>query len=254
VGQATQAVKPLQVIGQDASLRMPPASEATAPLMVVILGETARAANFGLGGYARDTTPELRKIQAQGDLVYFSDVKSCGTSTQASVPCMFSHLEKAAHEDSKERFESVLDVLQRAGLAVLWLDNQSGCKGVCDRVPNVATTALKVPEFCTDGECLDEVMLHELPKHLAALDPAKRAKGTVVWTPVKGEGNALVGGSWKIVDQKKSTGLELKINGKVEVPLPGLMKMVVTPVVSSEFEKLVEKYIANLIKKFGGEV
>jgi carbon monoxide dehydrogenase subunit G len=83
---------------------------------------------------------------------------------------------------------------------------------------------------------------------------SNRAKGTVVWTPVKGEGNALVGGSWKIVDQKKSTGLELKINGKVEVPLPGLMKMVVTPVVSSEFEKLVEKYIANLIKKFGGEV
>ena len=83
---------------------------------------------------------------------------------------------------------------------------------------------------------------------------SNRAKGTVVWTPVKGEGNALVGGSWKITDQKKSTGLELKINGKVDVPLPALMKMVVSPVVSSEFEKLVEKYIANLIKKFGGEV
>ncbi|WP_416560061.1 phosphoethanolamine transferase [Limnohabitans sp. yimb22184] len=180
VGQATVAAQPLQVIGEDASLRMAPASEASAPLVVVILGETARAANFGLGGYARDTTPQLRQIQAQGDLVYFSDVKSCGTSTQASVPCMFSHLGKAAYEDSKARSESVLDVLQRAGLAVLWLDNQSGCKGVCDRVPNVATTALKVPEFCTSGECLDEVMLHELPQQLAALDPAKRAKGTVV--------------------------------------------------------------------------
>ena len=180
VGQATVAAQPLQVIGEDASLRMAPASEASAPLVVVILGETARAANFGLGGYARDTTPQLRQIQAQGDLVYFSDVKSCGTSTQASVPCMFSHLGKAAYEDSKARSESVLDVLQRAGLAVLWLDNQSGCKGVCDRVPNVATTALKVPEFCTSGECLDEVMLHELPQQLAALYPAKRAKGTVV--------------------------------------------------------------------------
>jgi carbon monoxide dehydrogenase subunit G len=83
---------------------------------------------------------------------------------------------------------------------------------------------------------------------------SNRAKGTVVWTPVKGEGNALVGGSWKISDQKKSTGLALKLNAQVEVPLPGLMKMVVAPVVSSEFEKLVEKYIDNLIKKFGGEV
>jgi lipid A ethanolaminephosphotransferase len=180
VGQAAQAAQPLQAIGEDASLRAQPASEATAPLVVVILGETARAANFGLGGYARDTTPQLRQLQAQGDLVYFTDVKSCGTSTQASVPCMFSHLGKSAYEGNKERFESVLDVLQRAGLAVLWLDNQSGCKGVCDRVPNVSTTALNVPEFCKDGECLDEVMLHELPKQLAALDPAKRAKGTVV--------------------------------------------------------------------------
>jgi carbon monoxide dehydrogenase subunit G len=80
-----------------------------------------------------------------------------------------------------------------------------------------------------------------------------KAKGTVVWTPVKGEGNALVGGSWKITDQKKTTGLELKISGTVEVPLPGLMKMVVVPLVRSEFEKLVEQYIDNLIKRFGGE-
>jgi len=81
-----------------------------------------------------------------------------------------------------------------------------------------------------------------------------RKKGSVVWTPVKGEGNALVGGSWKITEAKKGTALELKINGTVDVPLPGLMKMVVVPVVRGEFEKLVEKYIDNLIKKFGGEV
>jgi lipid A ethanolaminephosphotransferase len=180
VGQASKAAQPLQAIGEDAQLLNPPASEAAAPLAVLVLGETARAANFGLGGYGRDTTPQLRKLQAQGDLVYFSDVKSCGTSTQVSVPCMFSHLDKAAHESSKARFESLLDVLQRAGLAVLWLNNQSGCKGICDRVPNVSTNALKVPEFCQTGECLDEIMLHELPKQLAALDPAKRAKGTVV--------------------------------------------------------------------------
>ncbi len=80
-----------------------------------------------------------------------------------------------------------------------------------------------------------------------------KARGTVKWTPVKGVGNAQVGGSWKIVDNKKSTGLTLAIQGEIDVPLPGLMKMVVAPVVESEFEKLVEKYIANLIKRFGGE-
>lgn len=82
-----------------------------------------------------------------------------------------------------------------------------------------------------------------------------KAKGTVKWTPVKNVGNAQVGGSWKVTDNKgKSTAIELKIKGTVEVPLPGLMKMVVAPVVEGEFEKLVDKYIANLIKKFGGEV
>ncbi|WP_374669932.1 SRPBCC family protein [Ramlibacter sp.] len=81
------------------------------------------------------------------------------------------------------------------------------------------------------------------------------AKGTVKWTPVKGVGNAQVGGSWKITDNKgKSTKVVLKIEGVVDVPLPGLMKMVVEPVVAGEFEKLVEKYIDNLIKRFGGEV
>ena len=80
-----------------------------------------------------------------------------------------------------------------------------------------------------------------------------QARGTVKWTPVKGIGNAQVGGSWKIVDNKKSTGLTLAIQGEIEVPLPGLMKMVVAPVVEGEFEKLVEKYIDNLIKRFGGE-
>ena len=83
---------------------------------------------------------------------------------------------------------------------------------------------------------------------------SNRAKGTVVWTPVPGVGNAMVGGSWKIGDQKKSTALEFKVNGTVDVALPGLMKVVVVPVVQGEFEKLVEKYIDNLIKRFGGEV
>ena len=83
---------------------------------------------------------------------------------------------------------------------------------------------------------------------------SNKAKGTVVWTPVKGVGNAQVGGNWKIVDNKTSTNITLSIKGTVDVPLPGLMKMVVAPVVEGEFEKLVDKYIDNLIKRFGGEV
>ncbi len=83
---------------------------------------------------------------------------------------------------------------------------------------------------------------------------SNKAKGSVIWSPVVGEGNALVSGSWKITDKKKSTHLVLKLEGELTLPLPGLMKMVVAPVVEAEFEKLVELYIDNLTKHFGGEV
>lgn len=82
---------------------------------------------------------------------------------------------------------------------------------------------------------------------------SNKSKGTVVWTPVAGEGNALVSGSWTITDKKKSTEMVLKIDGELTIPLPGMMKMVVAPVVEAEFEKLVEKYIDNLTRHFGGE-
>ncbi len=82
---------------------------------------------------------------------------------------------------------------------------------------------------------------------------ADKKKGTVTWTPVKGEGNAQVSGSWKIVDKKGYTHLTLNLKGELDVPLPALMKAVVAPLVISENEKLVEKYIDNLIKTFGGE-
>jgi hypothetical protein len=81
-----------------------------------------------------------------------------------------------------------------------------------------------------------------------------RKKGTVEWTPVPGHGNARVGGSWQISDQKKSTALVLQIQGTVELALPGLMKALVAPLVNVEFEQLVETYIDNLIQHFGGEV
>jgi len=83
---------------------------------------------------------------------------------------------------------------------------------------------------------------------------ANKAKGTVVWTPVKGEGNALVSGSWHLTDHKTSTLIVLAVQGELTIALPALMKLVVAPVVGAEFEQLTEQYITNLIQRFGGEV
>ena len=77
-------------------------------------------------------------------------------------------------------------------------------------------------------------------------------KGSVVWKPVKGEGNALVSGSWKIADKPHATRLTLKIKGELSIPLPGLMQMLVGPVAENAFEHMIETYIKNLTKKFGG--
>jgi carbon monoxide dehydrogenase subunit G len=82
---------------------------------------------------------------------------------------------------------------------------------------------------------------------------SNKTKGSVIWTPIEGEGNALVSGSWKIVDKKKSTHLTFASKGELSLPLPGLMKMVVAPVVEAEFEMMIEQYLDNLTQHFGGE-
>ncbi|MFM7026685.1 MAG: phosphoethanolamine transferase [Limnohabitans sp.] len=165
----------LEPIGQDARVILPPA--AAPATLIVVVGETARMGNFGINGYARDTTPRL----AREDIVSLRNVWSCGTSTASSLPCMFSHLGKEAFENRSSNFESLVDLLHHAGLAVLWIDNQSGCKGLCDRTPNVETDSLKIADLCRGGECHDEVMLRELDRRIAELPAERRARGTVVF-------------------------------------------------------------------------
>ena len=163
--------------GRDAHLGASYAGQTKPPLLVLVVGETGRSGNFGLNGYARATTPQL---SARNDLASASNAWACGTSTATAVPCMFSGLGKKDYEARKSNQENLLDVLDHAGLAVLWLDNQSGCKGVCERTPQVNTVAAAVPGLCPAGGCLDEVMLHQLDDRIAALPAERRAKGVVL--------------------------------------------------------------------------
>jgi lipid A ethanolaminephosphotransferase len=163
-------------IGEDARLGTSYTMQARSPLVVLVIGETGRSGNFGLNGYARATTPEL----AQLNVVSLRNAWSCGTSTAASLPCMFSHLGREAYERRSGNHEDLLDVLARAGLAVLWLDNQGGCKGVCARIPSASTASLRDADLCGAGDCLDEIMLRGLDARIAALPAERRARGTVV--------------------------------------------------------------------------
>ncbi len=174
---AEQARGPLQSLGRDAHIA-PRAGSAPQhpPLLVLVLGETARSQNFSLNGYARNTNPLL----AKENVTSFTHVASCGTSTAESLPCMFSHLGRTDFAKRSNEFENLLDVLQHAGYAVLWMDNQSGCKGQCARVPYVNTSELKLPEYCDGDECRDTVMLTRIDAELAKLPAERRARGTVV--------------------------------------------------------------------------
>ncbi|WP_422823011.1 phosphoethanolamine transferase [Variovorax humicola] len=156
------------------------AKQGKPPLFVIMVGETARSDHFSLNGYARDTNPEL----ARRDVLSYRNVHSCGTNTLASVPCMFSPLGKEAHEGSKDDYENLLDVLQAAGLAVLWVENQAGCKDVCKRVPNASAVDGLSPSakaaLCDADECLDDALLFDLDARLAGLSRERRARGVVL--------------------------------------------------------------------------
>jgi lipid A ethanolaminephosphotransferase len=177
---AAHASGPARPLGQDAHLGASAVPNARPPLLILVLGETARSGNFGINGYARNTTPLLQARAGGGQMVSFDNAWSCGTSTAASLPCMFSSLGRANYSSADANSEGLLDVLQHAGLAMLWVDNQAGCKGVCDRVPHASTTGLALPGLCDGGQCFDAVMLQGLEQRIAELPAQARAKGVVV--------------------------------------------------------------------------
>jgi lipid A ethanolaminephosphotransferase len=164
--EARGAAKPRQAIGLDAA---PGASGSTLGkprIVVLVVGETARSANWGLSGYARQTTPQL----AQLPVVNFSDVTACGTSTEVSLPCMFAPVGRRNYDEARIRgSESMLHVVAHAGVDVHWRDNQSGCKGVCSGLPQDTVSAATAPGLCQDGRCLDEGLLRGLDERLRAL-------------------------------------------------------------------------------------
>ncbi len=157
----TSTDKPIQAIAPDATRP----DNGPRSVVVLVVGETARAQSFSLNGYERDTNPYL----AGQPILNFSNVQSCGTSTAESLPCMFSLLEHSTFKREKAAaYENVLDVLQRAGVEVVWRDNDSGSKGLSDRVTYQDFNQADDQEFCTSGNCFDEILLKGLPEIMNA--------------------------------------------------------------------------------------
>lgn len=161
-----QGSQALVKIGEDAQKGPLITAEPKKTLVVLVVGETARAENFSLGGYARDTNPQLKKQQ----VIYYPNASSCGTETAISVPCMFSNMPREHYDANLAHHqEGVLDVLAHAGISVLWRENDGGCKGACDRVPHTDMTQWQLPQYCHDGFCLDDVLLHRFDNYVDSL-------------------------------------------------------------------------------------
>lgn len=168
----------LEVVGADATHTLAAARAGKPTLTILVIGETARAANFSLNGYPRPTNPEL----ARQDILSFSNVSACGTSTAVSLPCMFLDVGREGFKATLAlHHEGLLDVLQHAGITVRWRDNNSGCKDVCDRVPHDDLSKMQLTGLCRSDECYDGILLHGLQAYLD-----KQDRDTVVVLHMKG--------------------------------------------------------------------
>ncbi len=153
---------PLKIIGADAIQEKQGINRRVG---IMVVGETARWDHFSLNGYNRETNPELKKQ----NILNYSQTTSCGTSTAYSVPCMFSFLDKDDYSPGKAAKQSnVLDVLKKAGVHVYWIDNNSSCKGVCERTGeiNIRNNPDKNSAFYTEGELFDEELISQVDKIL----------------------------------------------------------------------------------------
>lgn len=156
-----------ETVGADAVLSTSANDDTRPRLTLLVLGETTRAQNWGLNGYARDTTPEL----GARDIVNFTDVTSCGTSTAVSVPCMLVQVGRADYSFAYARsHENLLDIAQRVGVEVYWWDNNEGDYGLADRVNYHDMDAQDDAEACVRGECTDAVFLGPLETMITTIE------------------------------------------------------------------------------------
>lgn len=154
-------------------------------VFVFILGETAREKNFSLYGYPKDTNFFLKNEK----LVLFHNTQSCGTATATSVPCMFSNLNRSNFSIKKAKYQDdLLDILQKVSFDVLWIENQGGCKNVCNRV---RTHKIKHQKISTYEGAYDDVVVAELKEQIPVMLKHKQPKLNVVVLYISDHGESL---------------------------------------------------------------
>ncbi len=139
-----------------------PLDTACAPkVLVLVVGETSRAANWQLAGYERETTPLL---SATEDIVYFSDCMSQSNTTHKSVPILMS---PATADNYSVLYHSkgIFAAFNEAGYNTVFISNEPRNKSFNDHLGEQA----KEVTFLRDkysGTPMDSLLLPEIRRAL----------------------------------------------------------------------------------------
>ena len=135
-------------------------------LMVFVLGETARSQEYQANGYSRQTNAYTQPL----DMVSFRDVSSCGTATAVSVPCLFSAMNHDNYSrEIADNQDNVLDILKRAQVDLLWLENDGGDKGVAKNIAKKEVERGRNDSLCNGSTCYDMALLENFEQEVGSM-------------------------------------------------------------------------------------
>ena len=151
---------PYKMIAEDAAYT-PYWNNGKKNLIVLVIGESARAQNFSLNGYKRDTNAPLKPYLK--DIINYPEFYACGTSTAVSVPCMLSKDAQKQFKAGSEMYTAnITDILQNNGYHSLWRDNNTSCVDNCRFIETEAS--------CKGQFCLDDVLLSNLEEKIRQIN------------------------------------------------------------------------------------
>lgn len=131
----------------------------TRQAVVLVIGESARQANFSLYGYGRETNPLLSKVEG----LHVFDARSCATYTTAGVQAILEH------EESRTLYEILPNYLYRNGADVEWRTTNWG------EAPVHVAGYLKAKDLAdgSEDDGYDGVLLHGLAERIRSSQRSK---------------------------------------------------------------------------------
>ena len=91
-------------------------------VVMLVIGESSRASNWQLGGYARATNPRLI---ARGDVIWFQNYAANAVATALSVPLMVTRKPTEKGGDAAWPERSIVSAFVEAGYQTSWISNQA---------------------------------------------------------------------------------------------------------------------------------